>query len=251
MGQTFGTVGVKIVQGRTHCRYGDTKLHCSADYLTPGCLVYNHCFRKIFIQKQLGIDKTQFLATIIGWVKGKFIIITYPESSGFKLKAETNNPLIASTIYKGEKILFKTTLIKDFPGKFHFVFIRYPEIINEVALRKHKRVSTFIPCELEKGRHHESSGEFVKEDRMDSTVVDLSKLGAQVSITDASVRLVKGDIVSLNFLLPNGIKVEGLLGEIMGIKLQGGTRRVGVKFLENQRVQLIRISSFFARMQIE
>lgn len=146
----------------------------SLESLLPGS------FFEIQLSKALNI---RVKAKLIGYAQKRYFIIqflTRLKDSDVQL-LESSNALVIRTIIEknaGQCIAFESQLLHviNEPHKLHF--IKYPEKIEQFALRKEKRLATHLPANI---------GVFVYEDQqapliLQGTILDISCHGCRFHV---------------------------------------------------------------------
>lgn len=172
-----------------------------------------------------------------GWDEGRFVLIDMPEGKGALETFKVGSEWVARSILLGKAYGFKTEVAKTQFDPKPLVFLRYPDSIEALAIRKHERVSTFAIGSLTSVAENGEVG-----DSVECVMRDLSRGGCLV---EADVNLSVGDKVALTFALPNGEKVAQIPGEVRNIRPSEEKRfAAGVMFSEHAD-QKRAVDSFF------
>ena len=105
----------------------------------------------IYVQPKDGYKDLKYKSTIIGWKSPDILLIGMPILNGVYVNLQTNCICIIRYIYRGVAYGFESKVIKNiniFP--LPILYISYPEVIEEISLRKHKRIDTQIPAQITK-----------------------------------------------------------------------------------------------------
>ena len=179
----------------------------------------------------------RYEVAVRGWDEGKFVLMDMPEGKGAREAFKVGTEWVARSILLGKAYGFKTEVAKTQFDPKPLVFLRYPDSIEALAIRKHKRVSTFVIGSLSRVAEN---GEL--RENVECIVRDLSKGGCLVEAdNDFSV----GDKVALTFVLPNGEPVNSIPGEVRNIRPSEEKRFAGGVMFSEDADQKCAVDSFF------
>jgi hypothetical protein len=172
-----------------------------------------------------------------GWDEGRFVLIDMPEGKGAREAFKVGTEWVARSILLGKAYGFKTEVTKTQFDPKPLVFLRYPDSIEALAIRKHRRVSTFAIGSVSSVAADGEVGSSVE-----CVVRDLSRGGCLV---EADVDLSVGDKVALTFVLPNGARVENIPAEVRNIRPSEEKRFTGGVMFSEDADQKRAVDSFF------
>lgn len=87
-------------------------------------------------------------ATLIGWKKNIFFLSELPYIDGAPLELFSGDKCLVRFIKDGDAHGFETEVLSIQYNPTPLVFFKYPVIVEELAIRKHKRFSTNIPAKI-------------------------------------------------------------------------------------------------------
>jgi hypothetical protein len=108
------------------------------------------------------------LCRLIGMDPGNYLIIQTPPLIDIASKRHQKNHVIVSYLFYGRVYGFRCTLLAIVKEPYRFALLSYPDVLNNVNLRKHERISCIIGAIL---RTHDRSHE--------GTVSDISQGGCR------------------------------------------------------------------------
>ncbi len=195
---------------------------------------------QIYIEKNLGEKNVKYLAKIIGWENGAYIIISSPAASGQPMDWQPGTPCTVKFFNNGKIFLFKTILLEKQQKPMVLGFIKFPQKIEEVELRKHKRIQTFLLCMVSR------QGEPAP---IQGTILDLSRGGGLIELPHVSNAVV-GEKIKLSFMLPNGTKIDNLCAEIKNVAQEADKVKLGTLFYDENREPFLKVDLFFKRLEM-
>lgn len=135
----------------------------------------------------------QYASTLIGWKPETFIIVDVSSASPESLDLPLGATLHARFERSSKLFAFETRVLSLEPKPCPLLFLSYPSLVKELAMRRHRRMRATIPVTIFSVLTNEG------------TILDLSEGGALVH-TDTEIP--PGSTVFLSFTLPNGDRVE-------------------------------------------
>jgi len=178
-----------------------------------------------------------------GWQEGKFVLADMPDAQGAIESFKVGTDWVARYILSGKAFGFKTEVIRV---QFHpkpLVFFSYPESIEALTIRKHKRISTFII-----GTVSHIAADGTATDEAECVVRDLSRGGCLIE-TDATLSV--GDAIALAFVLPNGEPLKNIPGEVRNTRPAGDKRFIGGVMFAEQAQEKRSVDAFFDHVEAE
>ncbi len=106
-------------------------------------------------------------ATLMGWKKNTFFMTELPYIDGAPLKLFSGDKCLVRFIKDGDAHGFETEVLSIQYHPIPLIFFKYPVIVEELAIRKHKRFSTNIPAKIV----------FTDTLRIDVTITNISECG--------------------------------------------------------------------------
>lgn len=174
-----------------------------------------------------------------GWDEGRFVLTDMPDHKNAIETFKVGTGWVARSILGGKAYGFETEVIKTQFAPKPLVFFRYPDSIEALAIRKHKRLNTFVIGSISSVAE---TGEAL--DSVECVVRDLSRGGCLV---EADIDLSVGDKVLLTFVLPNGERVESIPGQVRNTRPSEEKRFTGGVMFSEDADQKRAVDSFFDR----
>lgn len=174
---------------------------------------------------------------LIGYELGKYIILKYPRSantSEYKDVLIEGNVLIVRYLMegnKGECFAFRSSIknITQYPEKF--IFIEYPNKIENRQLRLQQRTSIHLPAII----MLEGSGDN-KGAQISGIIGDISAKGCGFTFKtkSANTKVNKRDIfVSLRSPIDGEVQIPA---RVCNSRNEKGTVNVGIQFIDNEKL---------------
>ena len=185
----------------------------------------------------------RYEVVVRGWQEGGFVLADMPETSGALETFKVGTEWVARYILSGKAFGFKTDVIRV---QFHpkpLIFFDYPESIEALTIRKHKRISTFIIGSLS-GLAEDGTA----QDSVECVVRDLSRGGCLI---EADTELSVGDTIGLTFVLPNGEPLTNVLGVVRNARPSGEKRFTGGIMFPEDGEHKRAVDSFFDHIDAE
>ena len=197
----------------------------------------------VHLQPASANREDRYEVVVRGWEEGKFILADMPDKQGAGETFKVGTEWVARYILSGKAFGFKTDVIRV---QFHpkpLIFFDYPESIEALTIRKHKRISTFIM-----GTLSQVADDGTAQESGECVVHDLSRGGCLIE-TDTNLSV--GDTIALTFVLPDGQPLKNVLGEVRNSRPSGEKRFVGgIMFPEDKEAKRA-IDSFFNHIDAE
>ncbi len=209
---------------------------------------------QVFIESVYDNKHIKHKTKVLGWHTTNFIMITLPMINGAAVRWEMGTPCIIKFLSEGNVYAFQTNLLKVVYQPEPLLFLKYPNEIENVTIRKFDRIQTFIICEIYTLKDEvtviqmdNDDDATAESDPNHAILLDLSSGGGLINITDVKneeiVQLYA--LVGLDFTLPDGTKIRGLVAEIRNIREDMGKKLAGIKFVDKNLTALGAIKDFF------
>ena len=215
-----------------------------ARWLTVGVNVY------LFTTKEKHEIKT--ISKILGWSPPHFVLLQMPYIQGVPLEVSKNMPCVVRYVSEGNIYGFKTSVMKIQFDPQPLLFLKYPENIENVSLRKSERIQAHIPVTFKvleipaaegeerpaqaAGGANDGTGDGGGVDGADGpqaqgsyegTILDMSQMGCRISVKDDLTNDAK---ILMTFILPPDNKIDNLIGYVKNIKGGVDSSYLGVQF---------------------
>ena len=186
-------------------------------------------------------------AVLVGYELGKYIIVKYPKvasTSTYNDVLVEGNVAIVRYLVEGEQgccFAFKSTIkcISQHPEKF--IYLSYPEEIENRELRQHQRITTNLPAAITLGN------DFNGISKITGVIRDISRKGCGFYFIAHNNKItVNKREVCLSIKHPDNqiVKITAL---ICNSRNEQGTVSVGIKFNDNDK----QVQSLFEQLLID
>ncbi|MDA1001523.1 MAG: flagellar brake protein [bacterium] len=171
--------------------------------------------------------KVRMHTRLLGWREGESILLEQPVRNGQGVRLNPNTPLIGRGVHEGRVWGFRSVVTHQSFQPFRILFIKFPEQMEEVALRKAERFHMKIDSIISSRKMDYAN---LKKDATapHCEIRNFSSGGCNFS---SSYRFEINMPVFLSFELPTGGKsVENLMGYVRSVVRDQGENVYGVEF---------------------
>jgi len=206
---------------------------------------------QVFIEKSGDPKQVRYKSKILGWHENSFVLLTLPTLNGTPVTWKPGTSTIVKFIHKGNVYAFKSKTIKHQYQPTPIIFLKFPDDIENVSLRKSKRIQTHLACSLFPLIHtitmDDDDENDENEHESNATTIDLSSEGALIEFHQDHSQFIIGDRLGLNIDLPDGTYIDGLISELRNIRIDSGKKLIGVKFLDTNKDAFDSLAAFFRK----
>jgi c-di-GMP-binding flagellar brake protein YcgR len=183
---------------------------------------------KIGTTFEIQIEKTDTRLTseLFAVEEGKFLIIKISPFQSLQHTARlvhTGTNIAIRYMQDGTVFGFKSIIIHFMVEPARLIFIKYPEEIESLDLRGHKRIECYLPANVK-----------IADKAIEGAIMDISREGCQFSVKNAkagnSLKLQVDSEISVSFQLPGVEKKLIVAGEQKNIKKDRDSVNIGIKF---------------------
>lgn len=167
--------------------------------------------------------KTEFL----GMARGQYIIARLPRIPGVNEHLYIEKRVTVRYVFQGHVYGFESEVLWTQAAPFRLLFLRYPQTVEILNLRKCQRVDCYLPVKIGVG---EEGGQYSEYEGM---ILNLSCGGCQVvadSPGQALPPLVVDSSVSLEFRMVGTDKATRVVGRAKNINVNKNRMYLGVMF---------------------
>ncbi len=179
----------------------------------------------VFFELSQKTKRLRAQAYMVGWVRPKVLITTVPQDSRL-IVIPKGTEMIVRYLFEGRVYGFVSRIVHKQIDPLPLWMVEYPEVVEVKNLRRSPRIAVMLQV-----RNH--------LDELWYTL-DLSTNGAQLVV---DTKQTVGDVILLNFTLPDGEKIENLTATIMRVIADKDEQRIGVMFDETDS-QLDKIKAY-------
>ena len=182
-----------------------------------------------------------------GCKEDHYIILDYPYyENGVPFPVKDGMSCIVRFLYQGKAYAFESKIMRTSKYPYPFLFIRYPEDVDNINLRNSERYPIRIPVffnrqALEGDLKNYSSG----------TLLDLSEKGC---LLEGNESVEQEKILFLAFNLPNQEGIKNLAAKVKRISRRDEFYRLGMMFMVSEDPDIEKIKeylSYLAALQIQ
>ncbi|AOV16246.1 hypothetical protein BJI67_03420 [Acidihalobacter aeolianus] len=178
---------------------------------------------KVFVQ--VPPYEARFEASILGCVAQEYVIVRAAASGKSpgvaSLAPRVGDKLIVRFLVDGVAYGFVTPVIHSGALPEPLLFLHYPERIDRVSVRQHRRLPCRLPCTLVG-----STGE-----KNIALLLDISEQGAKIAYPESNAQgCDAGTAIGLDLPLPAPFGMQSLHGRVVSVSQQGRALVAGVMF---------------------
>jgi hypothetical protein len=194
----------------------------SASFLSVG-LPLQLCFGD-----QLG--HPQYGSFLLGWKAGDWLICEWPYHLGQPVACRINESCLVRYLFDGRFIGYPSVIREQQLQPFPLLFLAFPQSVEEVALRKHARVTLKEPLliNIEECRPF---GSAAKPPVVCAMMHDLSLTGCCVEVRSGRTTWVQGASVRLEFELRGVGHISNLTGIVKNVTDCPAHTEIGIEFV--------------------
>lgn len=184
----------------------------------------------LFVDFKFGNARAKASSQLVGYIQGEYIILQTPKINGAFTNYAGQKEVVVRYLLNGCIYGFKVAIIRMLSSPLNLTFLKYPDQIEEISLRKSPRVQVVIPLERE-------GGDPTKEWMLNlSTNGGLFQLAGHVRIDEK---------INVSFTLPDGERVEKLGCIIRRLDASSSRITAGVQF-DHKHPDFPKISSYLS-----
>lgn len=182
-----------------------------------------------------------FTTEFTGWERGRYVMLRLPAKLAATENLSMDKPVVVKYLHSGGKVCaFRSTVVALVHTPFRLLFLRYPEKVEVVSLRKEDRVD----CHTHVVLHAES-------DRWSGVMVNLSTAGCRIVLNlSAGGHLPNpGGAVRLDFrLLARELEEYRLPARIIKAAVEQERAVLVVTFQDTPEPEVERIGRFVSEV---
>jgi hypothetical protein len=179
-----------------------------------------------FVDQQ---GNAQYGSSLLGWKTGDWMICEWPYHLGRPVPCRVNEPCLVRYMYDGRFIGYPSVIRDRQLEPFPFLYLAFPQSVEELALRKHARVSFKDPLPI-KISECGPAGRRTDRRTIDGLMHDLSLTGCCVALP-ARAAWTPGTAVCLAFELRGIGHVSNLSGVVKNVAEGPRHTELGIEFI--------------------
>jgi hypothetical protein len=161
-------------------------------------------------------DPNKIVTQLVGFLRGNYIIVSTPRLTNGTINfSNGRNQVIVRYLLDGTVFGFQSLVLRTIGAPFHLTFLKYPEKIEEISLRRTPRVQVVIPI------RRENSGEGRE------CIMNLSTMGALLQL---SRPVTLDDTFTITFTLPDGGELADVPCSVKRVEITRDRVLAGVQF---------------------
>ncbi len=164
----------------------------------------------------------RFMSVFVGWDAGRYLIVKMPSNLALKDHLYPDKPVVLRYLHcTGEVHGCETTIETSVAVPHRLLFLRHPESVEAVSLRKDAWVNCSVPALL----RHEAGN-------MAGYLLDVSRGGCKVAYFEEEglPTLAAGTEVQCSFRLPGGEQPVEVGAVVRNVAGEGGRIVCGLEF---------------------
>lgn len=186
-------------------------------YLSVGLAAYLH-------PRTPGAETTRFKTFVRGWHKGTHILLETPHGESKLPIFVEDLPCTVRFLHEGYACGFESRILESGRlGGFGYGRIAWPQQVETVRVRKQTRMSTAIPCTIQRDNGMSFSG----------TMDDISTGGCCIRCEPPESPR-EGEVIVLGFTLPDSATVPAVSATVRRVKPGATGVLVGCEFSEEE-----------------
>lgn len=177
------------------------------------------------------LDSTQqgpegrIAADLVGMVHFEYIILRLPWVPGLRSRLVGGASVTVRFVSNGELCGFQAPVITHIPKPSLLLFLEYPDVIEKLALRQHKRVQCALPVQLH-SRRGDAHG----------VIADLSRGGCRMAVDVRGQQSLRQTVVEDVIVLRVPLNSEGMplavTCTVRSVSFDANRMQVGLAFTE-------------------
>jgi hypothetical protein len=164
-------------------------------------------------------------ADLVGMVHFEYIILRLPWVPGLRSRLVGGASVTVRFVSNGELCGFQSPVVTHIPKPSLLLFLEYPEVIEKLALRQHKRVQCALPVQLH-SRRGDAHG----------VIGDLSRGGCRMAVDVRGQQGLRQTVVEDVIVLRVPLNSEGVpltvTCAVRGVSFDANRMQVGLAFTE-------------------
>lgn len=184
--------------------------------------------------------------TLVGYEKGKYLIIRQPESRQYYDVMTEGNVVVMRFLLEGEAgecVACKAAIraLASFPARL--LFMEYPTYVENRSLRSKQRVATHILARMCPANS--------PDEKHDGVVCDISPTGCKLRFhADEMVRGVNKIPIVITIQRPGSEDALHLNGKVMNQRREDGTIGIGVLFTDPPDIVITLLDQLYINTKI-
>ncbi|MBH0193926.1 MAG: flagellar brake protein [Nitrospira sp.] len=176
-------------------------------------------------------QKAMYGSALLGWKEHAWLVCEWPLQLGRAAHLSAGTPCTISYLLDGKLVGYRTEVRDVIASPVPLLFIAFPQVVEEMHLRKHARVASSEPALLTRvDQRPEHVSVVSPSDYAGGLVKDVSRGGCRIALTKTPPWIRPGVSIRLEFELPGLGHVTNLTGIVKNSEDRDGTDIIGIEF---------------------
>ena len=170
-------------------------------------------------------DEGRIAADLVGMVHFEYLILRLPWVPGLRSRLVGGSQATVRFVNNGELCGFQSLILTHIAKPSLLLFLEYPEVVEKLALRQHKRVQCALPVQLH-SRRGDAHG----------VIADLSMGGCRMAVDVRGQQGLRQTVVDDVMVLRVPLNSEGIpvpvTCTVRSVELDANRMQLGLSFTE-------------------
>lgn len=170
-------------------------------------------------------DEGRIAAELVGMVHFEYLILRLPWVPGLRSRLVGGAAVTVRFVSDGELCGFQAQILTHIPKPSLLLFVEYPEVIEKLSLRQHRRVQCALPVQLH-SRRGDANG----------VIVDLSRGGCRMAVDVRGQhglrQTVADDVMVLRVPLNSEGIPQAVTCTVRAVDMETNKMQLGLSFTE-------------------
>lgn len=175
-------------------------------------------------------QKGMYGSTLLGWKDYAWLVCEWPLQIGHGTEIPVGTACTVSYLHDGKLVGYRTEVRDMLTSPVPLLFIAFPQLVEEMHLRKHTRVSSCEPVVLERLDGESGNGNSASSKIVGGLLQNLSLGGCSVVVPQAPAWIRPGTRMRMEFELAGLGHVTNLTGIVKTADAREGTSSLGIEF---------------------
>ncbi|RJO68576.1 MAG: flagellar brake protein [Myxococcales bacterium] len=171
----------------------------------------------LFVEMKIGSNRHKIRTQLVGFRRGEYLIIGTPRVGSSLVTYADKRAMVIRYFLDGAAYGFAAEVLRTMGPPFNLTFLKFPETIEQMTLRKSPRIPVVIPINREGGNVEREA------------IVNLSASGALLQMNEA---VAVDSKIEISFTLPSGISIQNMVCIVRRSEASPNRVLVGVQFDE-------------------
>ncbi len=176
-------------------------------------------------------EKRMYGSTMLGWKEHAWLVCEWPAQLGHTISIPKGTLCTISYLRDGTLVGYRTEVRDSIASPVPLLFLAFPQVVEEMQLRRHVRVSACEPALLMRADTNRGGASPVPSQVCAGGMVrDLSVGGCSLAVAQKPAWVKPGAGVRLEFELPGLGHVTNLTGIVKNVDVHENSHLLGLEF---------------------